>query len=249
MKSTLQIIALCLTVQVLFGQTLEQTQLTSDLTKMELHGRVKSLMGFRYRAVLDFGALKKGSLTVKEIANFNNNGNVTEQKTYNPDGRLSSKSTYKYDLKGNKTELFTYNSNGSLISKETFKYDTKGNKKEVYSFNSDGSLSSKGTYKYDYKGRMIEMNGSSKDSYKYDETGNMIEHKAYESNGNLLSKYIIKNDVKGRMIEQRNFNSITGKWKFTYKYEGIDKQGNWTKQTVLNDGMPTDIFERVIEYY
>ena len=113
----------------------------------------------------------------------------------------------------------------------TIIYNEKGNKIEKNYYNSDGSLKSKTTYKYDKKGNNIEENTYDSDSrlnfkatYKYDKKGNNIEYNICYSDGSL------------------------DKTTYKYKYE-YDKNNNWTQQVTYENNKPTQITERIIEYY
>ena len=143
-----------------------------------------------------------------------------------------------YDENGNKIKICRYDYD-DLSYKYTHKYDEKGNIVEDNSYDSDGSLSSKHTYKYDEKGNIVEDNNynfdgrlfDSKTTYKYDEKGNMIEETYYDSDGIPDYKYTYKY-----------------KSKYTCKYE-YDKNNNWTQQVTYENNKPTQIKERIIEYY
>ena len=135
-------------------------------------------------------------------------------------------------------------------------YNKKGNTIEENDYNSDGSLFSKFTYKYDEKGNIIEKNDYDSDgrldyktTYKYDEKGNMIEATYYNSDGRLSSKTTYKYDEKGNTIEENDYNSDSSlNSKTTYKYK-YDKNNNWTQQVTYENNKPTQITERIIEYY
>jgi hypothetical protein len=227
MKNLLFTSTLFLIINFSFAQT------TTDLTKAGLKGKVSFISCSEYKLVEKFGEIEKGSFYFKDTYKYDEKGNKIESNFYDADGSLSHKVTSKYDEKRNEIEVNGYYADGSLFYKDTYKYDEKGNKIERNSYYADGSLSHKVTYKYDEKGYMIESNrynykgnkGSfdSKDTYKYDEKGNKIESNFYDAEGSLFYKY-------------------------TYKYE-FDKIGNWIKQTTITDGKPTELNERVIEYY
>jgi hypothetical protein len=90
---------------------------------------------------------------------------------------------------------------------------------------------------------------SPKKTYKYDEKGNKIEENIYNDDGSLAFKKTYKYDEKGNKIESNKYNadgSLSPKYTITYKY---DIMGNWIKQTTIKDGKPTQLSERVIEYY
>ena len=217
-----------------------QSEKKNDLTEENLKGKVKSITENTYEAVDKFGQIEKGDVLVDSSA------------VYTDDGRFKI-----YNEKGNKIEENYYNSNGSLIYKNTYKYDEKGNKIEENYYNSNGRLYSKTTYKYDEKGNMIEDNfydsddGSLiyKNTYKYDEKGNKIEEYHYDEDGKFNYKTTYKYDEKGNKIEYNDYDS-DGRLnsKTTYKYE-YDKNNNWTQQVIYANNKPTQITERIIEYY
>ncbi len=67
--------------------------------------------------------------------------------------------------------------------------------------------------------------------------------------GSLGDKYTYKYDEKGNKIVENSYNADGSlREKNTYKYE-FDAMGNWIKQTLITDGKPKDLTERVIEYY
>ena len=139
----------------------------------------------------------------------------------------------------------------------TIIYNEKGNKIEKNYYNSDGSLKSKTTYKYDKKGNNIEENTYDSDSrlnfkatYKYNEKGNIIEKNYYDSDGRLNFKATYKYDKKGNNIEYNICYSDGSLDKTTYKYKyEYDKNNNWTQQVTYENNKPTQITERIIEYY
>ena len=88
-----------------------------------------------------------------------------------------------------------------------------------------------------------------KSTYKYDEKGNNIEWSVYNADGSLGDKYTYKYDEKGNMIESISYNAdLILRSKRTYKYE-FDATGNWIKKTLITDGKPEQLIERVIKYY
>ena len=210
-----------------------QSEKKNDLTEENLKGKVKSITENTYEAVDKFGQIEKGDVLYDRDFSFtiyDKNGNKIEYISYDSDGRLDSKYTYKYDENGNMIEDNSYDSDG-LYYKYTYKYDEKGNEIECISYDSDSRLNFKATYKYNEKGNIIEKNYYDSDgrlnfkaTYKYDKKGNNIEYNICYSDGSL------------------------DKTTYKYKYE-YDKNNNWTQQVTYENNKPTQITERIIEYY
>ncbi len=228
------------TLSVLYLVSYGQSKKKNDLTEENLKGKVKSIKETTYEAVDKFGQIEKGNVFYDRFSLlfnspftiiYNEKGNKIEKNYYNSDGSLKSKTTYKYDEKGNNIEENIYGSDGSLKSKTTYKYDKKGNNIEENTYDSDSRLNFKATYKYNEKGNIIEKNYYDSDgrlnfkaTYKYDKKGNNIEYNICYSDGSL------------------------DKTTYKYKYE-YDKNNNWTQQVTYENNKPTQITERIIEYY
>ena len=87
-------------------------------------------------------------------------------------------------------------------------------------------------------------------TFKHDENGKVIEENGYRSKGGLNHRSKLKYDSKNNLIEKNDFNPKGElKWKFTYKYRKEDSNGNWLEETILKDGKPISVIERVISYY
>ena len=90
----------------------------------------------------------------------------------------------------------------------------------------------------------------------YDENGNKIKICRYDYD-DLSYKYTHKYDEKGNMIEETYYDSDgIPDYKYTYKYKSkytckyeYDKNNNWTQQVTYENNKPTQIKERIIEYY
>jgi YD repeat-containing protein len=73
---------------------------------------------------------RNGILQSATHSTYDQNGRLTEQRVYLPDGSLTSTATYRYDNRGNRTgEEFTHSTQASLNSKEVsaYEYDSVGN--------------------------------------------------------------------------------------------------------------------------
>jgi hypothetical protein len=182
----------------------------------------------------------KGNLIGKTLLDYDDKGNLIEERLYNAKEHLTKKNNCIYDDKGNRIGINYYDTSGTLINKSTFQYDDKGNIIEEKYYKGNDILDYICTFKYDDKGNQIEKNDSYQDTkfkithkrtYKYDKKGNMIECKICDGNGNIFKTYTYKYDVKGNRIEWDYIgsdNEVKGIYTYTYEY---DKEGNWIKQT------------------
>ena len=235
-------------------------KIKNDLLELNLRGRVKSLTEIEYKVLPNYGKIQEGDIIYKYIYFFNENGNLIETNSYDPDGNLDGKYIYAYDnKKGNKTEMTSYNPDGSSDEKCTYKYDGLGNLIQEIWYGPDDKISKKYIYKYDDKGNEISMNRYDshdslicKDSYKNDDKGEKIEWNHYNlsppTDGSLSKKVIFKYDEKGN-INVQNIYLADGSFEcYSYKYD-YKRKGNWKKETIYRNGLPEYITERKVKYY
>jgi hypothetical protein len=178
------------------------TRINTDVVRMKLTGKIKTLTETKYKAIDSFGEIQTGDIEGKNIIVFNEKGIKIEESQYDSNDSLEHKYTYKYDDKGNEIEMNSFKSDGSLKFKNTYKYDDKYNKTEENSYASNGSLNYKNIYKYDDKGNEIEEDDFKSDgsldykfTYKYD----------YNKAGNWLKETGFIND-KPKNITVREIN-------------------------------------------
>lgn len=196
----------------------------TDLQRMNLYGKAKSVRQTSFAAIKKSGVIQKGKRKI-------------EEPNWAKDFYIVFNST------GNKTELCTINSNGSVDNEISWQYDDSGNMVEDHRGNSDKvdtTKENKFTYKFDDKGNIIERDRFNAkgiqdvtEIYKYDERGNVIV-KSWVI-GNTPCKDSLVYDEKNNMIEQYATNVvIPGKWKFTYRY---DEKGNCMEENWFTDGV------------
>jgi hypothetical protein len=84
---------------------------------------------------------------------------------------------------------------------------------------------------------------------KYDEKANMIEMNDSSSRENVptITKY--KYDKSGNVIEENSTGSYGLSIQMTYKYDKLDKVGNWLRKVSFNNNNASSLTEREIEYY
>ena len=258
-------------------------KLNNDLKELDLNGKVKTLTQTQSYAEDKFGEIQKTGIIVKHIYSFNEDGNILEHSYAEADGSISTGIVNNYDKNGKLKELDTYinkfcvakniyeyDNNGYDMgnalydSTDTFRgriikvYDEKGNLKEIKHLKQDNTLEYKFLYKYDELGNNIEVVGYNpdgstmdKETYEYDEKGNKIKSVLYIEN-KISEIQEFKFDSKNRLIKECyskgcKINIVN------YKYDKIDKSGNWLLK--LQDGQHSDdisrftIIEREIQYY
>ena len=234
MKNTLLFVVLLLMLLNACSGGQTQTKRT-DWDKDNLNGKVKSV---KHKLYEDDSYI--------ETTEYNENGYRVK---YTPKSDLI---TNKYDDKGNVTETTCYDSEGNMAWKYIYKYDKNDNELEWSSYESDGSLSSKIVREYDNRGNKIESRlygpknkEVSKSIYKYDEKNNMIE--CIRDSRKRENKEIYEYDNNGNCIECiRYFYGNESKDIYEYVF---DKMDNWISKTSYEDGSPTSIEEREIEYF
>ena len=168
-------------------------------------------------------------------------------------------------LPAKKDYTYEYHSNGVLKNK---KESELGHTTKNYEYDQNGNLLHFTLYSYDRDGGLLS---TTDESNTYDKNFRKIEsivavhandssrvetHEIYEYEGNNL-KYIYKLDKGDKNVsttykynKQGDLIAVESeKTKFTYEYDGYDKQGNWSKAIVLRDGDPLYIWERTIQYY
>ena len=95
---------------------------------------------------VDFG--KDGSITHKETAKYDGNGNKTEETVLDPATGLDVKKVYRYDAFKKVTEEAEYNASGALQKKTVTTYSLKGKKASETVTDSGGNFIKKILYTY-----------------------------------------------------------------------------------------------------
>jgi hypothetical protein len=251
------------------------TKIETDLIKLNLRGKVKTLKETTFKAIDISGIYQKGDIISKNIISFNDKGYKIEEKHYNSANSPAERYTYKYDPIGNNTEMNVYKPDGNLNYKNIYKYDNKGNNIEMDAYNPDGSLDYKSISTYNARGNKIEEDEFNADgsllhrsTATYDNKNNIIKETFDNPADSINYKWISKYDNKGNKIEEyfyRTDSNMDYKWtpgndvnehnhsgnmnqKVTYKFK-YDFSGNWIMKTELKNNIPQTITERETEYY
>ncbi|MDR0873969.1 MAG: RHS repeat protein [Prevotellaceae bacterium] len=220
---------------------------------------------------------KNNAVNFDNLQAFNEAGNITQKRLFNPDGSAAGTYIYEYNAK-------------NLLIKET-KYTPTENIDKVYtySYNSDNQLETQTTHsalgniqfadKFTYPSPTLTVQECSdaqggiidKYQYEYDQNHNLIKQ-TWFALGNAVVKTFIYND-KNLLTEQteNDSNGYTTKWQFEYDEQGnevsqtvtysdgtqnktvskyeYDKYNNWIIKQIYGNGTPLYQIERTIEYY
>lgn len=155
----------------------------SDLEKMNLKGKVKSICDVVYDGKFMFGKINNGTkLGITKEFVFNSVGNKIIEKSSVLGTGLFRKDIFNYDSVGNKISMKILNSKGILYSTYTYKNNLSGKEIECNKLDSSGR----------WVARYIP---------KYDKDGNLYKYIRYKADGSYVNEYIYKYDSDLNEIE------------------------------------------------
>lgn len=180
----------------------------NDLEQWNLKGNIKSVSEINY------------SETGKYDTNilFNNDGFVTKQTSYNPDGSLIRKWVYKYDGQNRKLTRDCY------VQKDSLSYTMH------YYYNESGKIA--GT-------KTVKSNGILGSQYdcQYDKNQNVIKETTIGENATFENLVMQKYNDKNNVISETYIDSVLHReWKQTYQYNssGLKEEiSYWSMQGKL----------------
>ena len=185
-------------ISILLASCSLTSMTTNDLSKLDLHGKVKSLT-FKERG-------NKDTLDIlKKVITFNKKGNIITKDYFKTDatsiGKPSTKTIYSYTNFGEINVKKQYGSNGRIYRKENYVYNSK--KKLIRKSRSDekGNDLFIWNYKYNNNGEKVEViindvsyggHTIDKSTFRYDAKSNLIERKNYDNNEVMQSVFTFK---------------------------------------------------------
>lgn len=184
----------------------------------------------------------------KTLYDYDLNGKLIENKSYNYRGILTSKGIYKYDDEGREIEYTNYNGDGNVRNSTNKIYNDKGILvKEINIFGDDYE---EDNFKYNNKGKLVEKTeqDGEKERYFYDKKGNLIKEESIYSFGNAKSLY--KYDKKGNLIESILYNihgEIFEKRTYSYDKNGYSTETKFNYEKI-DKIIKKDSFNNTIEY-
>ena len=241
------LLLLCLTLIGNFHNCFSQEEINNLESKLLL-GKVKSIKAVSYDAVEKFGELQKGKTTGIIITEFNSQGYLIKETSYDEKNKITYVTKYTYDLKNNLIEKSTPQIGILLINK----YDLENKCIQTDELKNDKSLKFRTKNKFSIDGKLIEANTYNskgafykKSLYKYDEKGNLIDISWYNKDGTLSFKVLKDYDERGNIIKEDNLIDILGErgstMTFTYNNQSKVIETHFTS----NDGME---YNRTTDY-
>ncbi len=244
----------------------------NDLTKENIHGKVKSITTYYYVATDSIGILVKQKLSLNYTFTYDSSGFGTEYEVVNDTALPLIKAIYKHDSTGHIIEMDRYEhsnymKDGDHLERNlytyTYRYDSHGNAVEIKA-NKNGKRQIRYVRKFDANNNLLEEKVyQPQDSlcniitYLYDEKGNMTEMDTYNAHNAFQSSSKYQYDRQGNYTED---DEVYGGGKYkdntAVTYSNFDKHGNWLKNTSVRndktleeDNSMYSITERTIEYY
>ncbi|TDH17811.1 hypothetical protein EXU57_24800 [Segetibacter sp. 3557_3] len=207
------------------------TQYTSDLSRQNLMGKVRTALRSNYEPKNNSERFKEKDLKDKTLYEFNEQGNLIQMRVYNHINLLTFRYSYIYDSEGKRIVAFKYNSEENLVSVDSSQYDLNGNRTLEKKYTTKDSLQSIDHYSYDSKGRIIEM-------MRKNILNKMLFRYRFKYHNNAMYTH---SDYHGQDSSQLEI--------YTYKFEHFDKEGNFRKAVIYRDNDVYRISKFSIAYY
>ena len=194
-----------------------------------LKGHIGIIRAYRYDA--DSGKeMKNNNRFLAEEDQYDDKGNLIDNKDINKHGRITNEYLYHFDDKGRRIEFTQLNRNGNIEMQCTYAYDKNGNQTDIYTYSRDPSEHS--VKKYDDKNLLVEQTWY----YRHDsKVGGHFKYFYYDDGS---KKQTVEYSPKGKVLHTWNYDCspvgelVRPKFKDTTKvcvrYE-TDKNGNQIK--------------------
>jgi hypothetical protein len=193
-----------------------------------------------------------GSMWLKGVNIYDENGFVKEKATYNGDGSLRSKTTYKRNAKGAAVEWAETDAKGNYIDRWVNTFDAAGelSTSERTTYRPDGSVSSK---------EFRDLRAKRSESVFYNQNGSIAQTRVREDrrinefgpDGSLQRTIEISNP--DRLPTETVHNSDGTANNYAPIADELDSHGNWTKQTRwvsdANGRRPVKVAYRTLTYF
>lgn len=172
---------------------------------------------------------------------YDEQGNLIESTSLNPDGSVLIKTKNKYDDTGKMTEMLTENASSDprkkIFIKLNLSYNEQGEVSKAEALDKDGNILSVIEYKYDSNGNLVEQINQVQGKqlrllHTYDANGKALESTQLDEQGEVKSRTKNTYDDKGNNIEMEiDFPSADFK---TKSENTFDDKGSITEQRTFN---------------
>jgi hypothetical protein len=248
----------------------------SDLDRLDLHGAVRTVV-IKYPQLtttqqfdreghltsLELLPARQAAGAVRYVYMYDENGRLTEEETFEPDGSVASRKLFRYgiDEQGRRSAQVAVTEQGLFAQAEFSFYDRRGLLSEEIMVTAQGVtekilFDARGNLIY--QGRYFQRRLVLEATHHYDPLDRLKESRFYGSDGSPMRRDHYGYDQAGHRIEQSiEYFRQPHLRKSVVTYE-FDPAGNWIKETAqrwsLKNGSVTltetaVTRERTITYY
>jgi YD repeat-containing protein len=221
----------------------------NDLDRLDLHGRVRTIVTNYPQLTITHRFDHHGRLTSLELHPLNDTGAVRyvyeydvsgrliEEASFEPDGAVASRKTFRHgvDEQGRLSAQVAVTGDGSFAQAEFVFYDQRGLLSEELMMTAQG-VAEKSLFDARgnllYHARYLQGRLVLEATHHYEPLDRLKESRVYGSDGDRLRTDRYRYDQAGHRIEQTSeYSSQSHLRKFVVTYE-LDGAGNWTKETI-----------------
>ena len=257
-------------------RTTGQYRPNNDVGKQGLNGHVKYIKETEFN--IDETTGQKGGVMSSFETKFDAKGNCTESTSFYARENTTRKYVYNYNKAGKVWQEITHTEGDSSITTYDFKNekytrsvkrkdgkiilshhllcDKRGNIVRDSEFNANGSFAGMGITHFDDNDNVIADSSYNHETLthvrhaQYDRYHNMLKENSYNATRPAYRfEQINKYDVAGNQVEHINSCNNRIMFKCTFTYEHFDVAKNWLLKHESQDGTPSTVTERVIEYW
>lgn len=196
----------------------------TTLKEENLNGSIKTL----YHSDINYNTLSNGNVFKQNITveiKFNQNNLPQELKRFEKNGKLAGFKKFEYNKNGNIISESSFNNDSTIYSEIKYSYNSQNKQTEKHTYDKEGELKNMIKQNYDDTGNNIEiisydkkMEVERKTVYKYDKDNRLVEHLNYNKFGKSILKRLLTYNVNGLFAEEKRF--LQGNYKnkvlFTY---------------------------------
>lgn len=227
----------------------------SDVKAENLKGKVQKVETETY--LIDSATGQMGKLESKAVETFDDSGYSVSFTNYTTNDSATAMNTMERNARGYVT-AFKTTKNGKPLSSMKIESDSMGKYTAATSYDSTGKMD---IYYTDIEtndyGQVVSANGHHPDStlkmsfktdydsiyFKGQENKDSVGKVTYSSSVNLNDKKDAEKMEEKNVTKDSTTNTTT-----TYAYSGADEAGNWTQQTITENGKPKKMVKRMITY-
>jgi hypothetical protein len=222
----------------LYGQEIAREEIVKfkikSITTIDGDDDVKSIDYYNDNGdIVKIGDKDEDEITLRQEFVYNSSNLLTDEKTFNPNGKLHRLTKYTYDANNRLVKKESYNPDKVDVT-WTYEYDETGNKiKEVQK---SGTMGNSVTL-FKYLGKQVveeettneTIGKEEKITYKYNDKGQLAEKKSrhFYFKTTITLTYIY-NEI-GKLVElrEKSSNGVSSKTTYLYDDKGLLTGDTW----------------------